>query len=140
MSKPPPAALAAVTLVVADYDQAIAYFCDVLGFDLVEDMPLGAGKRWVLVAPPGARETRLLLARAANPTQEAAIGHQVGGRVAFFLRVADFDATYRRFLDRGVRFLERPRSESYGRVAVFEDLCGNRWDLLGLPERSQALV
>ena len=124
-----------VAIVVRDYDSAIRFFVDVLGFDLVEDSPSatndGRPKRWVVVRPPGAA-TGVLLARA-DPDQERAIGDQVAGRVGFFLRVDDFDAARARMLDAGVEFLTEPRTEPYGRVAVFRDVAGNRWDLLGSP-------
>lgn len=123
-----------IALVVAEYDPAIAFFTDVLGFDLVEDSPSltndGRAKRWVVVRPPGA-QTGILLARADGEHQAAAVGHQVAGRVGFFLRVDDFDATYARMTAHGVRFVTEPRAEAYGRVAVFLDIAGNRWDLLG---------
>ena len=121
-------------IVVEDYDDAIAFFVDRLGFDLVEDVPAttndGRPKRWVVVRPPGAA-TGLLLARADGPTQAAVVGRQVAGRVGFFLRVDDFDAAHARFVAAGVEFVGPPRSEPYGRVAVFLDVAGNRWDLLG---------
>ncbi|MEV4483523.1 VOC family protein [Micromonospora coxensis] len=123
-----------VTLVVAEYDPAIAFFTDVLGFDLVEDSPSltndGRPKRWVVVRPPGGG-TGLLLARADGERQQAAVGDQVAGRVGFFLQVDDFDATHRRMVEAGVEFVKPPRTEPYGRVAVFVDVAGNRWDLLG---------
>ena len=122
--------LGAMALLVRDYDEAIAYFTDCLGFALIEDSPQGAGKRWVVVAPPGSRETRLLLAKAADPQQRQAVGNQSGGRVFLFLETEDFQASYRAMRARGVRFCEEPREEAYGIVAVFEDLYGNRWDLL----------
>ncbi|WP_221030374.1 VOC family protein [Actomonas aquatica] len=124
--------LAALTLVVPDYDEAIRYYTGQLGFELVEDTDLGDGKRWVLVAPPGSGPTgcRLLLARAANAPQRAAIGHQTGGRVFLFLHTDDFDRDHAAFTARGVRFLEAPRDEPYGKVAVFSDPFGNHWDLL----------
>ncbi|RDI50998.1 VOC family protein [Nocardia mexicana] len=128
-----------VTLVVEDYDRALAFFVDLLGFDLVDDTPAqtndGRPKRWVVVRPPGAH-TGLLLARADGPEQSAAIGQQTGGRVGFFLRVDDFDGVYRRMTDGGVRFHTAPRDEPYGRVAVFADISGNRWDLLGPDPRA----
>jgi catechol 2,3-dioxygenase-like lactoylglutathione lyase family enzyme len=127
-----PRALEAVTLVVRDYDEAIAYFTNVLGFARLEDTPLGGGKRWVRVGPPGGGTT-LLLARAATPAQEARVGAQTGGRVAFFLSTDDFGRDHRALCARGVRFSEEPRTEAYGRVAVFEDLYGNRWDLVERP-------
>jgi catechol 2,3-dioxygenase-like lactoylglutathione lyase family enzyme len=123
-----------VTLVVNDYDTAIAFFVGTLGFDLVEDVPAvsksGQPKRWVVVRPPGA-QTGLLLARADGDKQIAVVGNQTGGRVAMFLRVDDFDATFRAMKAAGASFIEQPRTENYGRVAVFEDPMGNRWDLLG---------
>jgi catechol 2,3-dioxygenase-like lactoylglutathione lyase family enzyme len=122
--------LGAVSLLVRDYDEAIAWFTRVLGFDLLENTRLGPDKRWVRVAPPGARETCLVLARASTPEQLAQVGQQGGGRVWLFLHTDDFDADHARLLAAGVRFLENPRREGYGSVAVFEDLCGNRWDLL----------
>ncbi|MFI7605004.1 VOC family protein [Micromonospora sp. NPDC049366] len=123
-----------VTLVVAEYDPAIAFFTEVLGFDLVEDEPSlttdGRPKRWVVVRPPGG-QTGLLLARADGDDQAAVVGRQVAGRVGFFLQVDDFEATYRRMRDADVEFVRPPRTEPYGRVAVFRDIAGNRWDLLG---------
>jgi catechol 2,3-dioxygenase-like lactoylglutathione lyase family enzyme len=123
-----------VAIVVDDYDPAIAFFVDVLGFELVEDSPSltndGRPKRWVVVRPPGAR-TGILLARADGATQAAVVGRQAAGRVGFFLRVDDFDAAYARMTAAGVEFFTAPRAESYGRVAVFADIAGNRWDLLG---------
>src|SRR4051794_23099929 len=123
-----------VAIVVDDYDRAVEFFVNALGFDLVEDSPSltndGRPKRWVVVRPPGAR-TGLLLARADGEQQSAAVGHQAAGRVGFFLRADDFDATYRRMAEAGVNFVRAPRTESYGRVAVFLDIAGNRWDLLG---------
>lgn len=123
-----------VTLVVAEYDPAIAFFTEVLGFELTEDSPSltndGRPKRWVVVRPPGGG-TGLLLARADGDRQEAAVGDQVGGRVGFFLRVDDFDATYRRMVEAKVEFVKPPRTEPYGQVAVFRDPSGNPWDLLG---------
>ncbi|GAA4953774.1 VOC family protein [Actinoplanes utahensis] len=123
-----------VTLIVDEYDPAIAFFTGVLGFDLVEDSPSltddGRPKRWVVVRPPGA-QTGLLLARADGDRQSAAVGRQTAGRVGFFLDVDDFDATYQRMVEAGVTFVREPRTESHGRVAVFLDIAGNRWDLLG---------
>ena len=122
-----------LAVVVHEYDPAIRFFVDVLGFDLVEDSPSttndGRPKRWVVVRPPGAA-TGLLLARA-DEHQVRVVGDQFGGRVGLFLRVDDFDAARERMLAAGVRFVTEPRSEPYGRVAVFEDIAGNRWDLLG---------
>ena len=119
-----------VTLVVADYDEAIEFYTRRLGFTLVEDTPLGGEKRWVRVAPPGANETCLLLARAVTEGQRAAIGHQAGGRVGFFLETDDFARDYARYRGAGVRFVRDPVEEPYGVVAVFADLCGNQWDLI----------
>lgn len=124
--------LAYVTVMVRDYEEAKAYYCGVLGFELIEDRPLSDGKRWVLVAPPGSRETRLLLARAATSEQAKKVGDQTGGRVFLFLHTSDFWRDFEALQKRGVSFCEQPRSESYGLVAVFEDLYGNRWDLLQL--------
>jgi catechol 2,3-dioxygenase-like lactoylglutathione lyase family enzyme len=121
-----------VSLLVRDYDEAIKYFTEMLLFDLVEDMPLADGRRWVLIAPSGSNETRILLAKAATPEQDARIGDQAGGRVLLFLHTDDFWRDYDDMKWRGVRFRETPRREDYGTVAVFEDLYGNRWDLLQL--------
>lgn len=121
--------IAAVTLLVADYDEAIGFFVDRLGFVLLEDSPLGAGKRWVRVAPPGGA-TALLLAQPKNEAERAALGAQAGGRVAFFLHTDDFAGDHARFTAAGVRFREGPRREPYGTVAVFEDVSGNPWDLV----------
>lgn len=126
--------LALVAVLVTDYDAALAFFVDGLGFELVEDRPSltndGRAKRWVVVRPPTA-QTGILLARADGDDQAAAIGGQVAGRVGFFLHVDDFDATYERMRSRGVVFVSLPRTEPYGRVAVFLDVSGNRWDLIG---------
>lgn len=122
-------ALALVTLVVDDYDQAIAHYTTDLGFELLEDTPLSGGKRWIRVAPPGS-PCALLLAKAVDERQHAAIGNQAGGRVGFFLHTTDFERTHASMSARGVRFLDAPRHEAYGTVAVFEDRYGNRWDLL----------
>ncbi|MFN3255237.1 MAG: VOC family protein [Ilumatobacter sp.] len=123
-------------IIVDDYDRAIDFYVHALGFDLVEDTPSttndGRPKRWVVVRPPGAA-TGLLLARADGERQRTAIGMQFAGRVGVFLRVDDFDASYRHMLDRGVEFVSAPRDEPYGRVAVFRDVAGNTWDLLGPP-------
>jgi catechol 2,3-dioxygenase-like lactoylglutathione lyase family enzyme len=122
--------LGAVTLLVREYDEAIGWFSEKLGFILVEDTPLGPSKRWVIMAPVASTETRLLLARAEGREQAAQIGKQAGGRVAFFLHTDDFRRDHARMLARGVEFLEAPRHESYGTVAVFRDLYGNTWDLI----------
>ncbi|MFJ4961657.1 Glyoxalase/Bleomycin resistance protein/Dioxygenase superfamily protein [Streptomyces sp. ADI96-02] len=123
--------LALVTLVVRDYDEAIAFYRDALGFELVEDADRGNGTRWVVVRPRGtAPGTGLLLARAKNDEQRERVGAQTGGRVGFFLYTDDFAGEQARMAAAGVRFVEEPRHEAYGSVAVFEDLYGNRWDLL----------
>lgn len=123
-------------LIVEDHDVAITFFVDALGFELTQDAPAttndGRPKRWVVVTPPGG-QTGLLLARADGDEQVAAVGGQYAGRVGLFLRVDDFDVARRRMLDHGVEFVTEPREEPYGRVAVFLDVCGNRWDLLGPP-------
>jgi catechol 2,3-dioxygenase-like lactoylglutathione lyase family enzyme len=123
-----------LAMLVADYDEAIDYFTRRLGFDLVHDEAMltddGRRKRWVVVRPPGGT-TGLLLARADGPEQEAMIGRQFAGRVGMFLRVDDFDSAHHRMVAAGVQFVSEPRAEPYGRVAVFLDLSGNRWDLLG---------
>jgi catechol 2,3-dioxygenase-like lactoylglutathione lyase family enzyme len=126
-----PQHLALIALVVRDYDEAIAYYRDVLGFELLENADMGGGKRWVVVSPPGAKETRLLLAKAANERQAAVVGAQTGGRVFLFLHSDDFARDYARYREAGVRFVEdAPREETFGTVIVFEDLYGNRWDLV----------
>jgi catechol 2,3-dioxygenase-like lactoylglutathione lyase family enzyme len=123
-----------MALVVREYDPAIDFFVRVVGFELVEDLPSltndGRPKRWVVVRPPGGT-TGILLARADGEEQEQVIGKQFAGRVGFFLRVDDFEAAYRRMVEAGVTFVRPPRPEAYGRVAVFLDIAGNKWDLLG---------
>lgn len=133
--------LGLVAVVVSEYDPAIRFFVDLLGFELVEDSPAltndGRPKRWVVVRPPGA-ETGLLLAQADGDDQASAVGKHAGGRVGFFLHVADFDVAYRRMASAGVQFVTEPRAEPYGRVAVFVDIAGNKWDLIGpAPRGSQ---
>ena len=123
-------AIATIALVVSDYDEAIAFYRDKVGFRLIEDTPLAPNKRWVLMSPPGAAGARLLLARADGPEQEAVVGRQAGGRVMLFLETDDFARDYARMQANGVRFLETPRREPYGTVAVFADLYGNKWDLI----------
>ncbi len=122
--------LGAIALLVRDYDEAIAYYTQTLGFRLVENTHLSADKRWVLVAPPGAQETNLLLAKSSSPEQAAQCGNQAGGRVFLFLHTDNFWRDHRTFTERGVSFIEAPREELYGTVAVFEDLYGNRWDMV----------
>lgn len=123
-----------VAIIVDEYDAAIAFFVDVLGFELVENSPsttnAGDAKRWVVVRPPAA-QTGILLARADGADQSDVVGRQLAGRVGFFLRVDDFDAAYNRMTAAGVEFVSAPRAEPYGRVVVFLDIAGNRWDLLG---------
>ena len=122
-----------VALVVRDYDEAIDFYVGVLGFTLIEDTYVEAqNKRWVLVAPPGATETRLLLARAVGEEQSARIGNQTGGRVFLFLHTDDFWRDYTAYKEKGVVFVREPKEEQYGTVAVFKDLYGNLWDLLQL--------
>ncbi|MFD3525517.1 VOC family protein [Streptomyces sp. NPDC058653] len=121
--------IALVTLVVRDYDEAIAFYTGPLGFELIEDTDRGDGSRWVVVRPRGGAAA-LLLARAADDAQRASVGAQTGGRVGFFLHTDDFARDHARMSAAGVRFLEEPRREPYGTVAVFEDLYGNGWDLL----------
>ncbi|TVT48926.1 VOC family protein [Amycolatopsis rhizosphaerae] len=122
--------LGLVSVVVHDYDEAIAFYTEVLGFTLIEDTTLDENKRWVVVAPPGADETGILLARASTPAQARRVGDQTGGRVFLFLCTDDLPRDYRRLREAGVRFTEQPRQETYGEVVVFEDLYGNRWDLI----------
>jgi catechol 2,3-dioxygenase-like lactoylglutathione lyase family enzyme len=126
--------LGLIALVVREYDPAISFFVDVLGFELVEDSPAqtndGRPKRWVVVRPPGAA-TGLLLARADGDDQAAVVGRQAAGRVGFFLQVDDFGAAYARMVSAGVEFLTAPRTEPYGQVVVFRDIAGNKWDLIG---------
>lgn len=124
--------LGLVTVVVRDYDEAIAFYRDVVGFELLEDTRIDEDKRWVVVAPPGARETAVLLARAVTGEQETRIGDQTGGRVGWFLNTDTFERDYERMRAAGVVFEEAPRREPYGTVAVFQDLYGNRWDLIQL--------
>lgn len=126
-----------VSLIVKDYDEAIYFFVDKLGFKLVSDEPAvtshsGKAKRWVVVRPPGeAQQCEILLARAEGPQQEAAVGNQWAGRVGLFWHVENFSDTYRRLVAAGIEFLQEPRLESYGKVVVFKDVAGNKWDLLG---------
>lgn len=122
--------LSLTAVIVRDYSEAIAFFVDKLGFELREDTRLDEEKRWAVVAPPGSTEGGILLAKAATPAQALAIGNQSGGRVFLFLATDDFNRDYEAFRKRGVKFLDEPRREPYGTVAVFEDLYGNRWDLI----------
>lgn len=122
--------IATVAVVVADYDEALRWYRDRLGFEPVEDVDLGGGRRWLVVAPAGGAGARLLLAKADGNEQAARIGDQTGGRVFLFLETDDFDRDYRLMRERGVEFREEPRREAYGTVAVFADLCGNLFDLI----------
>ncbi len=122
--------LVALALVVADYDEAIGWFTEILDFELLEDTPLGDGKRWVRVAPRGAGHCHLLLARASGAEQESRVGNQTGGRVFLFLHTDDVWRDFERWSARGVEFLGLPRTEVYGTVVVFRDLYGNKWDLI----------
>ncbi len=130
-----------ITIIVEEYDSAIEFFVEKLGFNLIEDSPSltndGRSKRWVVVRPPSAT-TGILLAQADGAIQRGTIGDQVAGRVGFFLRVSDFMAAYRRMTRAGVTFVTQPRTEPYGQVAVFLDISGNRWDLLGPPDPTVA--
>jgi predicted enzyme related to lactoylglutathione lyase len=123
-------AIVNVALLVRDYDEAIAFYRDALGFALLDDTPMGPGKRWVRLAPPGGQGAALLLAKAVNGAQAAQVGNQAGGRVFLFLHTDDFDATIERLQTRGGRLTEAVRHEVYGRVVVFHDLYGNKWDLI----------
>lgn len=122
--------LAQIALVVDDYDEAIRFYTQVMGFELVEDTVLSETKRWVLVAPPGSTGCRLLLAKAANEEQKSRVGNQTGGRVFLFLHTDDFWGIYRQLVSHKVKFVREPSEESHGTVAVFEDLYGNLWDLI----------
>lgn len=119
-----------LTILVDDYDRGLEYFTKTLGFSLVEDTPLSAEKRWVVVAPNTSEGARILLAKASSPSQAAAIGNQVGGRVGLFLYTDDFDRDYKLMLSTGVDFIELPRQESFGKVVVFKDIYGNKWDFI----------
>jgi catechol 2,3-dioxygenase-like lactoylglutathione lyase family enzyme len=136
--------LGCVALLVRDYDEALTFFVHSLGFTVIEDTVakdrLGNDKRWVLVSPPGSRGTNLLLARASTPEEASRIGNQTGGRVFLFLHTDDFWHDYREMTARGVKFKEAPRQEAYGTVAVFEDLYGNKWDLLELKTTVEGLA
>ncbi len=135
-----PQTIAHIMLVVRDYDEAIAFFTGTLAFDLIEDTPAkdrqGRDKRWVLIAPPGSRGTQILLAKAANQEEASRVGNQTGGRVFLFLHTDDFWRDYNGMKEKGVKFVREPKEEAYGTVAVFEDLYGNRWDLLQPKRRS----
>lgn len=119
-----------IALVVNDYDEAIQFYTQKLGFTLLEDTPQSETKRWVLVKPPGQGECCLLLAKGVGDEQRSRIGNQTGGRVFLFLKTDDFERDYQKFLDNGVQFVREPKTEDYGKVAVFKDLYGNLWDLI----------
>jgi lactoylglutathione lyase len=125
-----PHSITSLTLLVRDYDDAIAFFTNALRFEVLEDTPLGSGKRWVRVAPLGSGGTVLLLAKAATAHQQTRVGDQTGGRVFLFLETEEFWEDYNHMLAQGVRFIEQPRQEAYGTVVVFLDLYGNKWDLI----------
>lgn len=131
--------IAHVALVVKDYDEALQFFTQKLDFAILEDTKIDETKRWVIVAPPGAKECCLLLARAANDQELAIVGNQAGGRVGFFLFTDDFNRDYEKLINRGVAFESPPRKEYYGTVAVFKDLYGNAWDLLEPNENNQGV-
>ncbi len=131
--------IAHIALVVNDYDEAIEFYTARLGFSLVEDTPLSATKRWVLVAPKGAEECCLLLAKGVGDEQRSRIGNQTGGRVFLFLRTDDFQRDYDHYREKGICFVRPPRTEEYGTVAVFEDLYGNLWDLVQFSDPARRL-
>lgn len=131
--------IASIALVVKEYDEAIDFYVNKLNFTLLEDTKLSETKRWVLVAPPGAKECSLLLARAANEKQEASIGNQTGGRVFMFLFTDDFERDYAKMVDRGIEFVRQPITEAHGRVAVFKDLYGNLWDFIQPSDQNKNL-
>ena len=122
--------LAGISLVVNDYDEAIEFYTHKLSFTLLEDTRMSDTKRWVVIAPPGSTGCTLLLAKAANDAQKAAVGNQTGGRVFLFLHTDNFDRDYNQMQEAGIEFIESPRQEAYGKVVVFADLYGNRWDLI----------
>lgn len=122
--------IGAISLLVRDYDEAISFYVGKLGFKLIEDTDMSAGKRWIRVAPRDSADTCILLAKASSTEQLSRVGNQTGGRVFLFLHTDDFQRDYEAMRSKGIRFLEEPRHESYGTVAVFEDLYGNKWDLL----------
>ncbi|MGB0522508.1 MAG: VOC family protein [Flammeovirgaceae bacterium] len=131
--------IAKIALVVKDYDEAIAFYTQKLDFRLIEDTKLSETKRWVVVAPPGAKECALLLAKAANEQQAKSVGNQTGGRVFLFLFTDDFERDYQKMQARGINFVRPPKEEPYGRVAVFEDLYGNLWDFIQPNEQNTGL-
>ena len=122
--------IASIALIIPDYDQAIDFYVSKLGFELLEDTQMTENKRWVAIAPPGAKETRIVLTQAYKPEQFSAVGNQAGGGVLMILRTDDFDRDYDAMMKNGVEFLETPRMEAYGKVAVFKDPFGHKWDLI----------
>jgi len=124
-----------IAVVVNDYDEAIHWYTEKLGFTLIEDTPLSATKRWVLVAPPGSEECQLLLAKGVDDEQRSRIGNQTGGRVFLFLKTDDFWRDYNNYVNKGINFIRPPEAEPYGTVAVFEDLYGNLWDLIEFTQK-----
>jgi catechol 2,3-dioxygenase-like lactoylglutathione lyase family enzyme len=134
-----PQTIASIALLVRDYDEALAWFTRALGFRVIEDLDQGNGKRWLVVAPSGSEETTLLLAQASTPEQLSRVGNQTGGRVFLFLHTDDFSRDYNAMKSRNVKFLEQPREEPYGTVAVFEDLYGNKWDLIQSKSSSKSI-
>lgn len=132
--------IAHIALVVKEYDEAIQFYTEKLDFTLLEDTELSEDKRWVIVAPPGANECCLLLAKAANDRQLKSVGNQSGGRVFLFLFTDDFWRDYKKMMDKGISFIRPPKEEPYGIVAVFEDLYGNRWDLLEPNENNKGVI
>jgi len=134
-----PQTIASIALLVRDYDEALAWFTRALGFRVIEDLDQGNGKRWLVVAPSGSQETTLLLAQASTPEQLSRVGNQTGGRVFLFLHTDDFSRDYNAMKSRNVKFLEQPREEPYGTVAVFEDLYGNKWDLIQPKSSSKSI-
>jgi catechol 2,3-dioxygenase-like lactoylglutathione lyase family enzyme len=132
--------IAHIALVVEDYDEAIKFYTQKLDFDILEDTKLSVDKRWVMVAPKGAKECCLVLAKAANESQKHSIGNQTGGRVGFFLFTDDFWRDYNKIKDKQVNFISNPTTFEYGTVAVFEDLYGNKWDLIEPNEKNKGLI
>ncbi len=132
--------IAHISLVVKDYDEAIKFYTEKLDFELLEDTKIDELKRWVVIAPPGAKECCLLIAKAANEQQMASVGNQTGGRVFLFLFTDDFLRDYNKMLEKGVNFVRPPKEEPYGMVAVFEDLYGNMWDLLEPNENNKGVI
>lgn len=132
--------IAHITLVVKDYDEAIQFYTEKLNFELLEDTKIDELKRWVVIAPPGAKECCLLLARAADDQQSAIVGNQTGGRVFLFLFTDNFRRDYNKMIEKGISFVRPPKEESYGLVAVFEDLYGNMWDLLEPNENNKGVI